>query len=408
MIWSRGEQFRHAQNVLSKQDRTGRRTVAFDYNRPSLPLSQLFGGSDASAGEDIAPIQPAPFRDPGQPGHAGALAHPPVTLVEGVPTYAYPNGAVPGPRPPRSWGPLFRSGNSPEYETAWRAHALALFLAHGPSPPSYLPAPGPAPVQPLTLACLRVVLAACEDPEDLAAAVLYVPAQLRRELMRWCAVHAPLDTARLRALCAGDGHAAGELIVVGPQGTFRTDIFAPAHAHIKGRAQGPDPADMREGESESVGREEHWDAPHVFDTPLALTALAVVSASVSNSALLSLPRTLTRLALLNLPQRMPIHNLTRTCPYLEILDLSFNPWLKTDDNTPGTSTLEFSSLNRVEWRRWRNLRVLGLRECGLGRDVLARINEGRWVDYMQDIEVVGLDNDPQLALPTTVDSDIQL
>ncbi|KAF7799634.1 hypothetical protein EIP86_010872 [Pleurotus ostreatoroseus] len=373
----RGEQFRHAQNVRSKQDRTGRRPIVFDYHQPSLPLSQLFGISDVPADEDIAPIQPAPFRNPGQIGHAGTLARPPVTLVEGVPTYDYPNGAVPGPRPPRSWSSLFQSEKDIERETAWRTHALSLFISHGPLPPSYasISHDALAQVQPLTLTCLRVLLAACEDVKDLAAVMSYVPAQLRRELMRWCAVHSPLDTARLRILCMGDGHAAGELIVVGPEAILRTDFLTSVRDRSTSHAHSPSPADEHhQGEEE---REEDWDGLHTVDTPLSLTALAVMSALVSTSTLLSLPRTLTRLALLSLSQRLPIHNLTRTCPYLEVLDLSFNPWLKSEDNAPGSSALEFSSLNRVEWRRWRNLRVLGLRDCGLGMDIIARVNEGR-------------------------------
>ena len=96
---------------------------------------------------------------------------PPVSLVEGVPTYAYPNGAVPGPRPPRSWTPLFDEDE--RHGVAWRARALRLLfddlrnlrlygLPGAPSAPIGQASPPLLVVQGITsVVCVRILFVVC-------------------------------------------------------------------------------------------------------------------------------------------------------------------------------------------------------------------------------------------------------
>jgi len=55
-------------------------------------------------------------------------------------------------------------------------------------------------------------------------------------------------------------------------------------------------------------------------------------------------------------------------------------------------------LERVEWRRWTRLRVLGLRGCGAGAEVARRVNAGRWTD----VEVVGVEAEGQAGASGTL------
>jgi hypothetical protein len=80
---------------------------------------------------------------------------------------------------------------------------------------------------------------------------------------------------------------------------------------------------------------------------------------------------------MDVPFSLPLHRLPSICPLIEVLDLSYNKWLR-----PGMKEFE-----RVAWARWSKLRVLGLRGCEfreLDLETLARVNEGRW----NDVEIV--------------------
>lgn len=315
----------------------------------------------------------------------------------------YPDGAVPGPKPPKSWSALF---DAKESETAWRANAFSLLYAHLPSSPAYLRTwsdegeedegeeradTESAYVQPLTLACMRTLLGTCESVEELADVAACVPAHVRRDAMRWCAVHSPLSTNRLRALCLGEGHAAGELVVVGPQATMRADLLGRGVPHVvENEGQGSDGHGVGErGETQTMSWEEEAHA----DARLSMAVLAVLTCPLSVNTLLSFPRTLTHLALLKLPQPVPMRHLPRTCPNVEVLDLSYNAWLKADATPSGTTSgPEYMYINMLEWTRWTALRVLGLRECGIGREILSKVNKGRWAD----VEVIGVDPSPYL------------
>jgi hypothetical protein len=354
---------------------------------PTLPLSQIFGETNGDAvGGDIAPVPSAPFRAPGQPGHR-PRARPPVTLIEGVPTYTYPNGAIPGPRPPKSWSALFEHGEE-RVGSGWRESALSLFF-------SQLPLPNAARTQgsrvpALANLCLRLLLRCCSSAEELEGYAPFISPHLRRELLRWCAVNRPLSDAELNALCADEGHVDGELVVVGPE------VSLPLRLTKRLRRKQPmGPSILTEDEEEwaaeaaeenvaSLDVEGDWDQSSL-DIPPPLTSLVLLKTSLPTSSAFPpslsyiLAPTITHLALLALPRPIHVHRLPEMCPLIEVLDLSYNSWL---GEPSGEWTLE-----RVEWKRWHALKVLGLKECGVVSTKLSKVNEGRWID----VEIVGVE-----------------
>jgi hypothetical protein len=354
-------------------------------NKPTLPFAQIFGsGNDGGAYGDVEPVQPAPFREPGQLGHRPGV-RPPVRLIEGVPTYAYPNGAVPGPRPPKSWTSLF--DHEEKKEPAWRAEVLQVLFDDVNAPGwAREPPEERGTMLPLVLSCALVLLQTCRDPEALKHVANYMPAHVRRDLVRWCAVWKPLSSSRLYALCGDEGHADGELIVVGPQASLRGNVLKKDQGWER-RHDDPMVGNDDGQAVDSWSDMDNWDAMSL-DSPPPLTRLVLITTPLLSELLSDLPPTLTHLALLDLPQPAPIHRLPRVCPLLEVLDLSYNRWLSEKD-AYGAGTSQ-GAIHRVdlEWRRWGHLRVLGLRECGVNADIVARINAGRWTD----VEVIGLNN----------------
>ena len=347
-------------------------------DKPTLPLSQIFGEENAT---DVAPIQPAPFRDPHEPGHR-PRNRPPVTLIEGVPTYAYPNGAVPGPAPPKSWSPLFDSDGFDERTTAeWRRHALSLFFSQFPIGTDLDDS-----MPPLTQLCIRVLLKNCSSPEELVEYSAFISPHLRRTFIRWRAVHQPLSTAELYSLCAEEGHAEGELIVVGPEATLRLThirklksnrwIRSSTLSEEEDEEEEQSVEESLEGLSiDDQEEEEAWERTS-SNVPPPLISLVLLRTRLSTPSVL--PPTLTHLALLDLPRPVYVHHLPRICPLIEVLDLSYNIWL-SDSSSDGT-------FDRTEWKKWRNLRILGLRECGITEGETARVNEQRWTD----VKIIGL------------------
>lgn len=213
----------------------------------------------------------------------------------------------------------------------------------------------------LTLLCLRV-LASYPNPEFAEDIAPYIPVHLRRELIRDAAVLSPLPNVKLYALYEPDKHADSELLIVGPNATLKDGFFIRGTSNASAFAS-------NELESES------WDSE--ISTPEPLTTFILVSTSLAASSLLSLPPTITRMALVNLSTPISIHRLPSTCPMLVVLDLSYNTWLAHEDNAE-------KILGRVEWSRWDRLRVIGLRECHVPDLVRERLNKSRW----DDVEVI--------------------
>lgn len=348
-------------------------------SKPTLPLDQIFGTGTSASG-DIEPVQPAPFREPGQPGH-GRNNRPSVTLVEGVPTYAYPDGAVPGPKPPKSWTPLF--DGEERVGPLWRADAFRILLDDLDAP-EWLQ-PGSRAVMPLTIICAQTLLKTFES-EDLANVTQYIPPHLKRDLIRWHTLHRPLSNSKLYTLYSEEGHADGELFVVGPQNSLRGDVLK-----RKERVGAFDQRDDDGGVAtrSSNGEIDDWDTP--TDTPTLLTVIGLLESPLPSSVLFSFPPTLTHLALVALPHSIPVHRLPRLCPLLEVLDISFNDWLSgNDDPYPGT-------FDAIEWGRWGYLRRLGIRACSIGSHIVRKVNANRWID----VEVIGADDDSRSVNKTT-------
>ncbi|KIY43604.1 hypothetical protein FISHEDRAFT_78452 [Fistulina hepatica ATCC 64428] len=244
------------------------------------------------------------------------------------------------------------------------------------------------------------VLRTSYSPDELARDILpCLSPYIRRAFMRDSAVEAPLSTQLLAALCDDiwpDGkevardttavhddnprapHVDGELIVVGPAAHFK-DVLV---------ASFPASAAFSEDSSSWDDGDDATDRTAAADW---LQSLAIVSARAS--PLSRIPSTLTRLALVNLPEEIKIHRLPTLCPLLVLLDLSFNSWLRgttvpieprlsapASERKSATQIVSPGILERVPWERWVDLRVLGLREVFLPAGFADQVNKERWED----------------------------
>jgi len=305
---------------------------------------------------------------------------------------------------PRSWvvpatAPTIEVSESP----TWRATALSLFFAQSnddndhprPHPPSHSRLPS------LAECCLRVLLEHCatsstdaetgsefeSESSFLEQLAPYLAPHHRRLAVRLCAVRSPLSLAGLRALwgwengeVGGWNHVQGELVVVEPTWSVRPELFRDAQVHHHTQVEHAQEGNQGRGSgSETLGEwdvaESGWqEQEQEEEEERPLTAVAIVSAALSSPALLALPPSLTRLALVHLSAPIPVHRLPDKCPLLEFLDISFNPWLAE----PAWGRER--ALERVAWGRWAYLKVLGCRDCGITLEELGKVNEGRWED----------------------------
>jgi hypothetical protein len=256
-----------------------------------------------------------------------------------------------GPAPPKSWT-SDKSQQDQRETAAWRSQALSLAASHivGFIDPSQPPS--------LALICLKILLAKCTPTEIREDIAPLVPVHLRRDFIRYYAIHFPLSDWKLDVLFHPDGHADGEILVVGPKVSLRDDYFLRGSHEVQSNPRHPRP-------------EEDWESDGLSVKPLQ--SLLMVSTRLSASTLLTLPPTLTHVALIDIQNAIPLHRFPKICPLLEFLDLSYNRWLEQ----PGEG---ISMLDRVEWSRWTHLRVLGLRDCHLPEDILQKVNRGRWDD----------------------------
>jgi len=275
-------------------------------------------------------------------------------------------------------GPPSKSDDNDRSSRTWRTKALSLI--HNPYHPSDKP---PIAVVPsLSEVCFRLLLRSFTDPEDFANELApALPPHLRRGIVRYTAIHQPLSGRKLYSLFDPVGHADGEITVVGPQASFRDDII-PCY-----RFQNVDEAALSRvdigrdqvNDDDDVDDDKLWDADDLDyqtdDSSVRLHTLALVSTGLSLQTYLNLPPTLTNLALVDIPTPLPVHRLPGFCPLLVVLDLSFNAWLGS-----GSTRSTGGTLGRVDWQKWADLRVLGLRQCNVDDAVLKGINHGRWVD----------------------------
>jgi len=257
-----------------------------------------------------------------------------------------PNAAGPVPKSWRTVPKEVRDKRTSE----WRADALSLVLGGLPTKQAFVP--------PLAELCMGILLDTFSELEDFEQVLLpFLPLHLRYALQRYTAIHAPLSTPRLHALLGEPGHINGELIVVGPDVNLRKAATA---------LNDPDrriPADDSQG----------WEAVDPYMDSFELQTLALVSIDLSFRTLLTFPRSLKRLALVDISTPPVIYWLPSLCPSIVVLDLSFNSWLKDPD-------LSRAILGKVDWDKWSDLDVLGLRSCSVHQDALDRVNQNRWTD----------------------------
>ncbi|KIK92406.1 hypothetical protein PAXRUDRAFT_577828 [Paxillus rubicundulus Ve08.2h10] len=344
----RGEQFRHARNAQGTPASSSQLS-SHTHNQRTLPFN---------------------------------LIYPSQTLETS--TRSVGNTWVAGPGPPRSWlSPPYSSASSRPKDSsrleigadditntpAWRELALSLMfspdIASSLRPSSNFRGtiyPNSRRVPPLAFLCLRLILVASSGP-DLVEITPYIPPHLRHALLRYTAVHAPLSQVMLDALSDRTGHVNGELIVVGPRTSLHRNSFQKSQDGINGAIESNDVSTS-------------WDSAQDIEPP-PLLSLAVLSSLLSIPTFLTLPPTITHLALINISYPVPLQRLPTTCPLLVLSDLSYNIWLSASASAGrGGRTL----LEEVEWGKLRKLEMFGVRGCLVTSKVLLEINRARWKD----------------------------
>jgi len=337
----RGEHFRHSRNVQRVQ--ASLPTPLHVNNLPTLPINLIY-----------------PSAEDGKQNAAAPSWH----------HYTRP-GRVAGPDPPRSWTTL----SSPKIKEAdinspaWRKHALDLVFSTGnasvrpPGTSASLRSLQTGEFPTLALLSLHVIRMECSGYE-LAEIKPYIPPHLRRVLMRHSAINCPLSQIELNAICGEEGHADGELVVVGPHATLRSDHFRRIHSSTESVPE------------ECAAEESTWDSLATQGSePSALFSLTLLSTPLTFT-LNNLPPTITCLALINIPKPVSLQRLPLYCPLVSLLDLSYNSWL-----IPASGE---KLLQDYPWTKLRYLKVLGLRGCQVTSTLLSQVNRGRW----DDVDVV--------------------
>ncbi|KAG1756667.1 uncharacterized protein EDB91DRAFT_1241723 [Suillus paluster] len=336
----RGEHFRHSRNI--QRAPASLPAPLHVHNLPTLPISLIYPSAEDGRRQ------------------IGARHHPtrPIWIA--------------GPDPPRSWttpsSPKIAEADSVDSSSpSWREHALDLVFSAGDA--SVFP-PGSTSLRSfrkdefptLALLSLHVIRMECSAYE-MAEIMPYIPPHLRRVLVRHSAINYPLSQAELTAICGEEGHADGELVVVGPHATLRSDHFWPIHS-------------SRESVPEEYAAEEStWDSLAPQGEPSVVFSLTLLS-TPSTLTLSNLPPTITCLALINIPKPVSLQRLPSYCPLVSLLDMSYNTWLIS---ASGEKLLE-----EYPWTKLHYLKVLGLRGCHVTPTLLSQVNRGRW----DDIDVI--------------------
>ncbi|TFK30014.1 hypothetical protein FA15DRAFT_630848 [Coprinopsis marcescibilis] len=325
----RGEQFRHAQNVRkSKSHLSPSSTIA--RNKPTLPV-------------DLATLDYNLFdRSSKTPEESQQSTLPQCS----------------GPLPPKSW--TLTMNKDEVFATAsWRSQALSLIYDNlGVSVNN-------SRLLPLSMMCLLHLISRYPLTELREDILPFIPQHLCQSLVRYTSIHSPLPTGRLLALYEEESHANGEIIIVGPNNALREDYFIRGSSLSRHAEAGSPNEDI-------PPEEESWDSED--KSPTLLRTVIVISSRLSMATLLSFPPTITHLALVRIPAPISLHRLPKTCPLLVFLDLSYNDWL----SSPSIETLR--SWDRIDWSRWRELKDLGLRGSNMPKNMLDKVNQGRWED----------------------------
>ncbi|EIW85112.1 hypothetical protein CONPUDRAFT_117634 [Coniophora puteana RWD-64-598 SS2] len=327
----RGEQYRHHRNI--NRARTDILPSSLTHNTPSLPTNLVYSVSQGTERPD----------------------------------------RLAGPDPPRSWAtnPLQTnvedrikpgsSGHGEQNSAEFRADALSLVI------PGSTSLVNGALILPLTTYCLDAILRTCSQ-RDMAQIAEYIPAHLRRYLVRLAAIRSPLSDMVLNALRDEGEYVDGECVIVGPHGVLQ--VPQDDHPRID-RNLGKMPLQHHGARGDS------WESSLEAPGPTAPHTFAIISLPLTTSKFLSLPPTITRLALIDVSTSLPIRRLHLICPLLAVLDLSYNVWLSTPE--AGSRLVK-----EVDWSKLRNLEILGLRDCYIAPDLRAVINRGSW----RDVQIV--------------------
>ncbi|KAJ3551006.1 hypothetical protein NMY22_g68 [Coprinellus aureogranulatus] len=345
----RGEQFRHRQNQLRSRSHISS-SSPFIRNKPTLPisLSSLYldddilynTGSKTSSSEDLVERQ----------------------------------SKCSGPVPPKSWAKAQLTKQDIYLTSTWRSEALSLLYAQ------LDVRIAEERILPLSVLCLLPLVTGCTTSELRCDVLPYVPQHLRKQVVRYTAVQKPLSSSRLWLLYEEDGHSDGEMIVVGPDVAIRDDYFL---QHNQGHmntlpeeARAPERGFSKRDDEECSGYEDDGadDWENDDNSSKLLTTFAAISTRLPTSTILTLPPTITHLALIRTTAPVALHRLPQTCPLVVFLDLSFNDWLER----PTIETEK--SLARVDWSRWSQLQTLGWRTYPMPDTLRTRINKGRWDD----------------------------
>lgn len=276
---------------------------------------------------------------------------------------------------PKSWA--LKANNADHDLQAWRMDALSFILPLLPFGSEVVQSTK-ASIPTFSQLCLRLLLASYPEDDFIEYVVPYLPPHLRRDLIRRTALYSPLSNRLLYALCEPEGHADGELIIIGPQASLRSDYFRKERS-INAQQSFEDSTEVNSRDhSTGCDGEDDWDDQRDERSSLiSLQTIVLLSTHVSTPTLLTFPPTITHLALISLPSAVPVHRLTDVCPLLVVLDLSYNKWLvpRTTPGSAGTDTL-----GMVVWSRFSRLTLLGMRGVPYSAEMSKKINHGRWTD----------------------------
>ncbi|THU88400.1 hypothetical protein K435DRAFT_677665 [Dendrothele bispora CBS 962.96] len=334
----RGEQYRHSQNLRRSRVHI---SSAPTHNKPSLPFN-------------LVDLELSQYSDPNDDTSS-------VPDQSALKKYS-------GPDPPKSW--TLTAAKDTCHTAEWRRRALAVIFTYRRDPYittnelidnanldfQNLPS--------LTALCLRMLINESSTSDFIEYIVPCLPPHLRAQLVRYTAIQCPLSSAMLYSLLEPEGHADGELLVVGPSASLPETYFLSS----------PTSNDIVVPERGQNSVSKDWDSDDW--TPNPLQTFIVMSTRLAPPLFLTLPPTITHMALLNISPSIALHRLPTICPLISFLDLSYNTWL----NPMSIDTA--NSLGRLDWNRWSHLHTLCLRECSIPDDVLIKVNKHRWEDVV--------------------------
>jgi len=301
---------------------------------------------------------------------------------------AHPKPAA-GPRAPPSWTAPNSELDDSTIDLAQsslpeqRLDALSFILPRLTNPPSasllrdLQPRSIRRHVPSLVHLCIEVLLSL--DADTCMSLISLLPIHLRRHIAIHCAIHEPPTRELLRLLFRSDGSVGGEVILTRDFNTSfleKVGIVQPTSTPDT-QPSAPDEWDEDLSLSLESSSNEHQQALHT---------LIIVKATFPASIICHLPPTITHLGLIGVhPTAVQIHRLHSILPLISVIDLSSNFWLCAPAHVlpllDGEGPNAGHVIDRIRWDRWKRLRAVGLRNCGLpasqSEAIVAEIHRGR-------------------------------